>query len=146
MFLIGGCVWEFWQVFDTILQYCVAAQVTPTTINLKQTVEAMRHGETLVLGAGIYHGCGISVSSVNIVIKGAGRGRTEINCDGAGRFMTVTGGEGLTLEGLTVSNGTSSTEHGACLHVTGASLSLKNVELAHCQSGRWGGGIYASVR
>ena len=133
---------------DTILQYCVAAQVAPTTINLKQTVEAMRHGETLVLGAGIYQGCGISVSGgVNIAINGAGPGRTEINCDGAGRFMTVTGGGGLTLEGLTVSNGTSSsTEHGACLHVTGASLSLKNVELAHCQSGRWGGGIYASAR
>ena len=113
-------------------------------IDLKQTVEAMSDGETLVLGAGIYRGCGISVSNVAIVIRGAGAGRTEINCDRANRFMTVSGG-GLALEGLTVSNGTESSD-GGCLHVTGATLLLKNVGLSHCNSGFRGGAIFGSAR
>ncbi len=105
--------------------------------------------QIIQLGAGTYYLNSASLGSLNVtggnvIIEGAGIGQTIINASGLGsRPFNVQRGAHLTLEGVTLENGSSSSISfigGGILNY--GNLTLKNSELSNNSAFAEGGGIY----
>ncbi len=114
---------------------------------IQAAVDAAAEGDTIELPEGTLSGsgnCNVLVTGKNLTIRGAGTGRTVIDCQGAGRaflFLGAAVGHRTLLEDLTIQNGAQNVGGGLAM-AGSASPILRGVEIRAC-SADTGGGIYS---
>lgn len=101
--------------------------------SLPEAVEALQHGDTLHIGAGIYTDA-IRVNKNNITIIGYGHVVFEKgNVNGKG-FILATGND-LTVQNLECRHIAVPSKNGACIRLEGAGLTLDNVYFHSSEEG-----------
>lgn len=143
------------QVHASGAVYQVGPGPGDSAVNLRQAIlaaNASPGGDTIELGPGTYllengisddDGVGGDLDiNDDLIIQGAGSGATVIDGAGLDRVFDVNGSHVVTIEDVTIQNGSASS--GACLYGGDAALTLNRVVVQDGETSGNGGGIYLS--
>ncbi len=124
------------------LQVC-AAGATFTTVGA--AIQAASAGDTIQICAGTYPER-LAIMGKALSLVGAGAATTIIDAGAAGTALTIeqTGGAGVTVTGLTFTNGATATEGGGVRCVS-STLQLRDSAVVANRATGGGGGLYTSL-
>ena len=123
-----------------------------TTDSIEANISLASPGDTLILNPGTYRQCNITVSK-NVTIKsnlsaGGSAGNTIINAMYSGRIFydNTTAGHTITIEGLTLTNGSVYDDEGGAICTINGSVEILSSVITDCSALTLGNGgaIYSS--
>ena len=118
--------------------------VSSALFRLKHAVESLIPNQSLDIPAGYYTSmdCGMNIEVDNVIIKSSFR-NVVIDCLGMERHFNISGSN-VTIEGLLLIKGTSTTGDGGCILIHGNQTIVRDSRFIDCVAAKHGGAISVS--
>ncbi len=126
-----------------VVVYTVASDQSEN-FSLRHAVESLMPNQTLNVPPGYYTSvdCGMNIRVDNVTIKSS-LGDVVIDCSSMDRHFIIRGSN-VTIEGLLLLNGTSTTGCGGCMLIHGNHTIVRNSRFVNCWAAEHGGAISIS--